>query len=68
MDRKIGTDLWISCVCAAIMGIAWIYMEKGMERTWVLTVSIGLMVLFILLAYSIASSCINSRLDGRDKD
>lgn len=50
MDRKIGMDLWIACVCAAIMGIACIYMEEGRERTWVLAVSTGLMLFFILLA------------------
>lgn len=52
MDRKIGTDLWIACVCAAIMGIAWIYMEEGKERTWVLGISIGLMLVFILLSFA----------------
>ena len=51
MDRKIGIDLWIACICAAVTGIAWIYMGEGSERTWVLTASGSVMLFFILLAF-----------------
>lgn len=50
MEKKIGIDLWIACICAAIMSIAWIYMEKGKGRIWTLAASGAVMVLFLLLA------------------
>lgn len=50
MEKKIGIDLWIACICAAIMSIAWIYMEEGEGRIWTLTASGTVMVLFLVLA------------------
>lgn len=52
MDKRTGMDLWIACICAAIAGIAWIYMEEGRYRTWVLAAGIAAAVFFILLALS----------------
>lgn len=52
MDKRTGMDLWIACICAAIAGIAWIYMEEGRYRTWVLAAGTAAAVFFILLALS----------------
>lgn len=51
MDRKIGIDLWIACICAAVIGIAWIYMDEGSERSWVLAAAGAVMLFFLLLAF-----------------
>ncbi len=29
MGKRIAVDLWIVCICAAMAGIAWIYMDEG---------------------------------------
>lgn len=50
MDKRTGMDLWIACICAAITGIAWIYMEEGRNRTWVMAAGIAAALFFILLA------------------
>ena len=52
MDKRTGLDLWIACICAAITGIAWIYMEEGRDHTWVLVAGIAAAAFFILLALS----------------
>ena len=52
MDKRTGLDLWIACICAAIAGIAWIYMEEGRNRTWILAAGIVAALFFILLALS----------------
>lgn len=48
MNYRRIIDACIGCICVTIMGIAWIYMENGRERTWILA-ACGIMLLILLL-------------------
>ncbi len=52
MGKRIAVDLWIVCICAAMAGIAWIYMDEGRERIWVLAGGAAIALFFALLAFS----------------
>ena len=52
MGKRIVVDLWIVCICAAMAGIAWIYMDEGRERIWVLAGGAAIALFFALLAFS----------------
>ena len=52
VGKRIAVDLWIACICAAMAGIAWIYMDEGRERIWVLAGGAAIALFFALLAFS----------------
>ena len=52
VGKRIAVDLWIACICAAMAGIAWIYMDEGRERIWVLAGGAATALFFALLAFS----------------